>query len=141
MATAAVGHTVRSESEAVHHHLTGWAVFGSVILLVVGGLNLINGYTALQHSGYYHSQIVYSNMTFWGWAFLIWGALELVAGALVLAGKMAGNYMGVILAATAAILWFFMIFAAPFAALLGVTVSLLVIGGFTAGMHPDDEYY
>jgi hypothetical protein len=44
----------------------------------------------------------------------------------------------VALAATSAILWFFMIFAAPFPALLGVTVSLLVIGGFTAGMHPDE---
>ena len=42
------------------------------------------------------------------------------------------------LAGTAAILWFFMIFAAPWAALVGVTTSLLVIYGLTAGAHPDD---
>jgi hypothetical protein len=118
--------------------LTGWAVFASVVLLVVGGLNLINGFTTLQHTSYYTKDIVYSNLTFWGWAFLVWGALQILAGAVALARHEWGAYLGVALAATSAILWFFMIFAAPFAALLGVTVSLLVIGGFTAGMHPDE---
>jgi hypothetical protein len=92
----------------------------------------------LQHTSYYTSHLVYTNLTFWGWAFLIWGVLQILAGAVTLSRNAWGAYLGVGLAATSAILWFFMIFAAPFAAILGVTVSLLVVGGFTAGMHPDE---
>ena len=136
MATATMGTATHTTRETMK--LTGWAMFASVALLVVGGLNLINGFTALQHTSYYTSQLVYTNMTFWGWAFLVWGALQILAGAVALARHEWGAYLGVFLAATSAILWFFMIFAAPFAALLGVTVSLLVIGGLTAGMHPDE---
>jgi hypothetical protein len=135
MATATIDSSHASR-EAMK--LTGWTVFASVTLLIIGGLNLINGFTTLQHTSYYTKDIVYSNLTFWGWAFLIWGALQILAGAVTLARREWGAYLGVCLAATSAMLWFFMIFAAPFAALLGVTVSLLVIGGFTAGMHPDE---
>jgi hypothetical protein len=96
------------------------------------------GFTALNHSGYYTREIVYPNLTFWGWSFVIWGAAQILAGAVTPAHHEWGAYLGIGLAATSALLWFFMIFAAPFAALLGVTVSMLVVGGFTAGMHPDE---
>ena len=136
MATTTMDSAAHTKSAALE--LTGWTVFASVVLLVVGALNLINGFTTLQHTSYYTSHLVYTNMTFLGWAFLVWGALQILAGAVALARHEWGAYLGVFLAGTSAILWFFMIFAAPFAALLGVTVSLLVIGGFTAGMHPDE---
>jgi len=136
MATVTMDSAAHPKGEALK--LTGWTVFASVMLLVVGALNLINGFTALQHTGYYTNHLVYTNLTFWGWAFLIWGALQILAGAVTLSRNTWGAYLGVGLAATSAILWFFMIFAAPFAAMLGVAVSLLVVGGFTAGMHPDE---
>ena len=37
------------------------------------------------------------------------------------------------LAAVAACLWFFFVFAAPFGALLGVTINIMVIYGLTVG--------
>jgi len=136
MSTATIGSAAHSKSDAIK--LTGWTVFSSVTLLVIGAINLINGLTTLEHSGYYTREIVYSNLTFWGWAFLLWGAAQILAGAFTLARHEWAAYLGVGLAATSAMLWFFMIFAAPFAALLGVTVSMLVVAGFTAGMHPDE---
>jgi hypothetical protein len=136
MATTTFDSAAHTKGETLK--LTGWTVFASVVLLVVGALNLINGFTTLQHTSYYTSHLVYTNLTFWGWAFLIWGVLQILAGAVTLSRNAWGAYLGVGLAATSAILWFFMIFAAPFAAILGVTVSLLVVGGFTAGMHPDE---
>jgi hypothetical protein len=126
-----MGHAGRTESVRTAK-LTGMGVFAGVVLLIVGGFNLINGFTALQHSSYYTHHMVYSNLTFWGWAFLIWGCLQLLAGALTFAHNTSGMYLGVFLAATAAILWFFMIFAAPWAALVGVTTSLLVVYGLMA---------
>src|SRR5215471_17129722 len=90
--------------------LTGWGIFAAATLVVIGAVNVV---TAIQHSSYYRSDIVYNNFTFWGWMFLIWGALQLIAGALVFARSTAGYFLGVSLALVAAILWFFMIFAAP----------------------------
>jgi hypothetical protein len=137
MATATVGRPAARERTGVR--LTGWSVFASTVLIVVGGFNLINGFTALQHANYYTTHIVYSNLTFWGWMFLIWGGLQVVAGAMVAFRNIAGTYLGVFLAGTAAILWFFMIFAAPWPALLGVGTSLLVLYALTAGSL--DETY
>jgi hypothetical protein len=54
--------------------------------------------------------IVYDNLTFWGWAFLIWGALQILAGAVTLSHRTWGAALGVALAATSCVLWFFMIF-------------------------------
>jgi hypothetical protein len=137
MATATAGHSARADKQKLT--LTGWSVFAGVTLLVIGGFNVINGFTALQHGSYYTTHhIVYSNLTFWGWAFLIWGILQIVAGGLTIAGNVSGNVLGVVLAGTSAILWFFMIFAAPWGALLGVTVSMMVVYGLTAGSNPDE---
>jgi hypothetical protein len=41
--------------------------------------------------------------------------------------------MGVCLAGTATILWFFMLFAAPIPAMVAVIVGLIVIYGLTVG--------
>jgi hypothetical protein len=127
--------TIKSDPGAKSQRigLTGWGTFAAVTLIVLGAVNVINGFTAIQHSSYYRSDIVYNNLTFWGWMFLIWGALQLVAGALVLGRSTMGYYLGVSLALVAAILWFFMIFAAPIPALTGILLSMAVLFALTRG--------
>lgn len=117
--------------------VTGWVWFAGILLIVAGGLNLINGFEMIERHQYFNHQIVYSNLTFWGWVFVIWGGLQLFAGFASIAGQMTGNYIGVLLASTATFLWFIMIFAAPWAALLGVIVNLLIIYGLTTGAAPE----
>ena len=99
--------------------MPGWVWFAGVMLFVAGSFQLIHGFAALERKQYFSHQIVYSNLTFWGWVFLIWGTLQIIAGMLSIAGRMLGNYIGVMLAATAMILWFFMIFTTPLAAVAG----------------------
>ena len=41
--------------------LTGWGIFAAATLIVLGAVNVINGFTAIQHSSYYRSDIVYHN--------------------------------------------------------------------------------
>jgi len=113
--------------------LTGWGMFGAVTLIVLGGLNIVNGFTAIHNSQFFTHQIVYHNLTAWGWVFLIWGILQMVAGVLVFAHSTTGYYLGVCLAGTATILWFFMLFAAPIPALVAVIVGLVVIYSLTVG--------
>jgi len=113
--------------------LTGWGTFGAVTLIVLGGLNIVNGFTAIHNSEYFTRHIVYHNLTAWGWVFLIWGILQVVSGVLVFAHSTTGYYMGVCLAGTATILWFFLLFAAPIPAMVGVLVGLIVIYSLTVG--------
>ena len=128
---------VTSENRAAI--VPGWVWFAGVMLFVAGSFQLIHGFAALERKQYFSHQIVYSNLTFWGWVFLIWGTLQIVAGMLSIAGRMLGNYIGVMLAATAMILWFFMIFTTPLAAVLGVILNALVVYGLTTGAAPEWE--
>jgi hypothetical protein len=132
---ASASTTIGPEAAAASRRigLTGWGIFASVTLIALGAVNAINGFTAIQHSSYYRSDIVYDNLTFWGWLFIIWGVLELIAGGLVLARSTLGYYLGVSLALVAAILWFFMIFAAPMPALAGILLSMAVLYALTRG--------
>jgi hypothetical protein len=113
--------------------LTGWGTFGAVTLVVLGGLNMINGFTAIHNSHFFTHKMIYHNLTVWGWVFLLWGILQVVAGALVFTRSLNGYYMGVCLAGTQTILWFFMLFAAPIPAMVGVLVGLIVVYSLTVG--------
>ena len=111
----------------------GWRACASVVLLMAGAINLINGISALHDPGFFTTHIVYSNLTFWGWAFIVWGVLQLAAGAMVMAGRDAGYRLGIGLAAVAIVLWFVMVFSEPTAALVGVSLNVLVVYGLVAG--------
>ena len=50
------------------------------MLLLAGGLNLIHGFVALDRKQFMTTHIAYSNLTFWGWVFLILGSAAAVRG-------------------------------------------------------------
>jgi hypothetical protein len=55
---------------------TGWVMFAGVILLLVGGLNILAGVAAIVDSHYLTADVLFSNMHVWGWFFLIWGIAQ-----------------------------------------------------------------
>ena len=124
-------------ADADRTRVTGWVVTASVMLIVAGLINAVNGYTLLEHKSYYTSQVVYSHLNFWGWLFLIWGVVQVVAGVLAWAGRTTGNVIGIAVAGIAMVLWFFMIFSASFGALIGIGLNLTVVYALTAGA---DQY-
>jgi hypothetical protein len=130
VSTSAATHTMsRAKS--------GWVWFAAIMLIIAGGFNLIHGFVALDRKQFITTQIAYSNLTFWGWVFLILGALQVSAGAAVLARRLGGYKLGVILSGGAMIAWFLMTFSAPFAAILGVIVNGLILYGLTVGAADD----
>jgi len=116
---------------------SGWVWFAATMLFIAGGFNLIHGFVALDRKQFITTHIAYNNLTFWGWAFLILGVLQVSAGAAVLARRLGGYKLGVILAGGAMIAWFLMTFSAPFAAILGVIVNGLILYGLTVGAADD----
>ena len=91
----------------------GSAIFVATLLLIVGTVNTIYGIGAVANSAFWvdGTQYVFGNVNTWGWATLVIGAIQLVAGLSLLAGGTFGRVIGIA------------------AASLGAIVSLLAIGG------------
>ena len=59
----------------------GLIIFASVLLLIVGCFNLIDGIAAVANSHVFtaHAHYVFGSLRTWGWITLILGALQLLA--------------------------------------------------------------
>jgi hypothetical protein len=110
---------------------TGWLTCASILLVVSGAFNILHGLVALNQSEYLVNQVLFGNLDAWGWTFLVWGVLQAVAGAVAIGGATWARMLGVGLGTFACLLWFVMIFAAPFAALAGIVVNVMVIYGMS----------
>lgn len=128
----------QSTRSQVRSHATGWVVFACVLLVIAGAFNLLNGYNLIEHHTYFRKHIpLTGGLTGWGWVFIIWGALQLIAGILAWSGRLIGNVIGVGVCAIAAMIWFLLVFAAPWAAIAGIGINVAIIFALTAGGWPD----
>jgi uncharacterized membrane protein len=117
--------------------MTGWVRFAAILLVFAGVMNVIHGFTLLDHKHFVSNQIDYSNLTFWGWVFLIAGIVQIGAGVAVFGRRLIGYQTGVVLAVIAIVMWFLMIFSAPFGAMIGIIVNLSILYGLTVGAGDD----
>jgi hypothetical protein len=70
----------------------GWLAFATVMMVMVGVFQGINGLTAIFQSGTYvvgaNELVVDVNYTAWGWVHLVLGLITIAAGFGLLAGQM-----------------------------------------------------
>ena len=131
---------VGTEAASGRARVTRWVVLGSVLLIVAGAVNLLNGYTLIEHHSYFRTNIpIQGGLTGWGWVFVIWGAVQLLAGILAWRGHIAGSAIGVGVCAIAAMIWFLLVFAAPWAALAGIGINVAIIFALCSAW-PGAEY-
>ena len=117
--------------ERARAHVPGIYTFASWMLLVAGVLHLMVGSIAVWESDWVVAQVTFGNLEAWGWSYMVWGAMLVLAGGLSLAQRSLGPLVGVVLAGFSMVLWFGFIFAAPFAALIGIAINGSVIYGLT----------
>jgi hypothetical protein len=77
---------------------TGWVAFAGIMLCLVGFFNIIDGIAAINNSRYLVNQLLFSNLHAWGWFFLIWGIIQVVAGIAVFGGSKLGAIVGIVAA-------------------------------------------
>jgi hypothetical protein len=110
---------------------TGWVVFASLMMIMVGSFQAIEGLVAIFDDGFYHvtegGLVVDVDYTVWGWTHLLLGALLIVAGAGVLAGNVLARSVAVVLAMLSALVNLVFIEAYPIWSILIITVDVLVI--------------
>jgi hypothetical protein len=114
---------------------TGWVVFASVMMVLLGFFQAIQGLVALVDDTWYHvtagGLVVRADYTTWGWTHLLLGVLILISGVGVLAGNLAARAVAVVLAVLSALVNLLFIGAYPIWSVLIITVDVLVIYALT----------
>ena len=116
---------------------SGWVTFAGVLVLIAGGFNIIWGYAALDKKELFvESRLVYSNLEFWGWFFVVVGALQILTALLLFARRVGGAMLAVVGGGVSALIAFLALLANTDWALAILALDVLVIWSVLA--HIDD---
>ena len=112
----------------------GLIIFASVLLLVIGFWNLIQGISAIAQSHVFiaNAHYVFGNLRAWGWITLIFSILLLVAGVGVLIGNQLARWFAVAMLGLNAIEQMFFIPAYPFWSLTIIAMDVVALYGLCA---------
>jgi hypothetical protein len=113
----------------------GMMIFAGTMMIMLGAFEALQGFVALFKEDLYYVgpeglavQIDYSA---WGWVHLILSAVVIAGGAALLAGKMWGRVLGLIVAFLSALVNIAFLAAFPVWSVIMIVVSVLVIWALT----------
>ena len=109
---------------------TGWVAFAGVLMVMLGGLNMLEGLIAIVNN----SWVVWTNqnallidLKAWGWVQMAIGAVVLLAGVGVFTGNVLARAIGTAACAISLIANFAFIPAYPLWSLTLITMNVLII--------------
>lgn len=106
----------------------GWLRFASLMLMLVGALNVVSGVVALRnHQFLSHKQLLFSDFTVWGWFFVGWGIIQILAGVAIARRVFWAVYVGIVSAFFNVLAQFAYLNTFPAWAILAIAVDVLVI--------------
>jgi hypothetical protein len=109
----------------------GWVYFGAVMLLLLGGFQIIQALVALFKDGFYlvgqHGLVVDVNYNTWGWVHLVIGVVAVLSGIGLMVGNLAARILGVGVAFVSALVNLAFISAYPVWSSLIILLDVLVI--------------
>ncbi|HEX6762515.1 MAG TPA: hypothetical protein VF094_06935 [Gaiellaceae bacterium] len=112
-----------------------------MILILVGTLNIIEGISAISGANYLINQLLFSSLNAWGWFFLIWGIIQVLAGFAILGGATWAIFVGIATAFFNLISQFSWAHAYPVWAVSAMVADVLVIYGLLVyGGRRDSGY-
>ena len=115
---------------------SGWVTFAGVVALLAGAYNALSGIAAIADDdtiAVQATKVLYGiDLTLWGWFWVFTGALQVLAGVLILRRNEWGMALGVVMAGLSAMLTIFVIFVVPLWATAVLALDVLVIYGLLA---------
>ena len=122
------------DSQYVKGRGYGLIIFASVLLLVVGFWNLVQGISAIAKSHVYvaNAHYVFGDLRSWGWVTLIFSILLLLSGVGVLIGNQFARWFAVAMVGLNAIAQMFFIPAYPFWSLTIIAMDVVALYGLCA---------
>jgi hypothetical protein len=110
----------------------GWLVFAGVYLLVAGAMNAVWGLAALtDREVLVERSLAWANLTTWGWLSVGVAAIQLAAGGLVLAHRIVGRALAVVIALAGLFVNFLSVGAYPLWSILALVANGLVLWAVT----------
>ncbi len=110
----------------------GWAAFAATMVLVVGVFNVIYGLAAVIEDDYFAAdELLFGDLSLWGWVHLIIGVLQVVTATLIYAGNDFGAVLGIMFAGFNAIAALLAIGAYPVWSVIILVVDGLIIYALT----------
>ena len=112
----------------------GWAIFACVLMVLVGGFNIIYGLVGIidhQHFVATQNRILLFDISAWGWILLITGAVQVLAAMAVFGGRLWGRIVGMVMAGLNAWSQLAFLEAQPVWSSLIIVVDVLVIYALT----------
>ena len=114
----------------------GWAVFGAIMLVIAGSVNVMQGLVALLDEGYFlvpsGDDLLLVDYTVWGVVSLLWGGLAIAAGLGIFAEKGWARWAAVAIAGVSILLQIGFLAAYPVWSGLIIAFDVLVILALTA---------
>ena len=109
----------------------GWIFFGAVMLMLLGGFQIIQALVALFDEGFYlvgeNGLVVDVDYNTWGWIHLVIGIVAILAGVGLLAGNLAARIVGVGIAFLSALANLAFISAYPVWSSIMIVLDVIVI--------------
>ena len=127
--------TMRSSSGAGHRiEGHGLLIFASVLLMVLGLFNLLDGIAAVARSHVFvaNAHYVFGNLRAWGWVTLIFAILLLIAGGGIMVGNQLARWFGVVVLGLNLIEQMFSIPSYPFWSLTIIALDVVALYGLCA---------
>ena len=120
--------------------MTGWILFASIMLMLVGTLDFFEGLIAVIRKNYYvvtSNQIIVFDMRTWGWITLAWGAVLILAGLALWSGAGWARWFAIVLASLSileALAWLGST-AYPLWTLVIIGLNIIVVYALCARWH------
>jgi len=108
----------------------GWALFACVMMVMVGGFNVIYGLVGIiddQHFVTTRAGLLLFDISAWGWILLITGIVQVLAAMAVFGGRLWGRVIGIGMAGLNAWAQLSLLEAQPVWSSLIIIVDVLVI--------------
>jgi hypothetical protein len=112
----------------------GFTYFAATMMILGGGLDLLQGLAAVIRSNYFVVTPDYAytiDATSWGWIHMILGVILLLAGAAVINGSLWARGVGVVVAAMVAVSNFLWLPHQPVWSIIIIAVCVMVIWALT----------
>jgi hypothetical protein len=118
----------------------GWIVFASIILMVNGTFNAIQGLAALFRDDVYWETVgggvLTFNVTAWGWIHLLFGIVMVAVGYLLLKGSTFARVVAIGLVAVNLVAQFAYLSLFPFWAIIAIAIDMFLL--YALIVHGDE---
>jgi hypothetical protein len=132
--------TTRTPPAAGSQKWAGWITFAAIMLAVTGGINIVQGLAALLKDDYFvarsGSDLLVFDFTAFGWIMLVWGALQLLGGFSLAAGRGWARWFAILVACLSILLQIVFLAAYPIWSAIIIAFDVFVLLALT--VHWDE---